>query len=385
MNSRPERRSVGSVPGVMLRGGTSRGLFLREADIPTDDPALRDALILELFGSPDPLQLAGIGGGKSHLSKLMIVEPSAREGVDVDYTFAQVGTTDAEVDWSRNNGNLGSAVGAYAIMEGLVEATEPTTSLTLFNTNTATLIEHVVPVEDGEPAVYGDYSIDGVPGTGAKIQATFLEPSGAVTGSLLPMGEPITTFSAAGRTVEASVVDSGTLGVSFRARDLGLTGTELPNQLAENEKVMAIIEEVRETIRADLELTEAKRSNPSAAIVSEPQSYDCSVDERVSAEDIDITARFISLQPHHAVSLTGGMSLVSSARIPGTIPNETIRSTSGATRIGHPKGTIELDVDVEFRDGEPTFNGVTYWRTFNPVFHGHVYYRYLNGLEAMQE
>lgn len=385
MNTVPDRQAVGSVPGVMLRGGTSRGLFLREADIPTTDPGLRDALILELFGSPDPLQLCGIGGGKSHLSKVMIVEPSNRSDADVDYTFAQVGTTDAEVDWSRNNGNLGSAVGAYAIMEGLVEAHEPETKVVLYNTNTGTYIEQLIPVEGGEPAIYGNYAIDGVPGTGAKIQATFIEPGGAVTGSLLPMGETISTFTVADQEIEASVVDSGTLGVAFRANDLGLTGTELPAELAENHRVMNIIEEVRETIRSELDLTTAKRSNPSAAIVSKPQSYTCSVDKSVSADEIDITARFISLQPHHAISLTGGMSLASSAKLHGTIPNEVITSDESLTAIGHPKGTIEIDVDVVTQDGESTVNGVTYWRTFNPVFHGNVYYRYINGLEALRE
>jgi 2-methylaconitate cis-trans-isomerase PrpF len=270
------------------------------------------------------------------------------------------------------------------MMEGIVEATEPATDLTLYNTNTGTYVDQRVPVVDGEPAVYGDYSIHGVPGTGAKVETTFRDPGGAVTGSLLPMGEPITTFEVGGRTVEASVVDAGTLGVTFRAADLGLSGTELPDELAANADLLATIEEVRDRIRADLGLEHAERSNPSAAVVSGPQSYDCSVDRRVAADETDITARFFSLQPHHALSLTGVMSLTTATRIPGTIPNEFVRSTDGtAVRIGHPKGTITIEADVS-AGSPPHVHGVTYGRTMCPVFDGRVFYRYEGELEALR-
>ena len=367
----------------MIRGGTSRGVFLREADLPPEGE-LRDALIVELMGSPDPLQLNGVGGGKSHLSKVMIVDPSDRPDADVDYTFGQVSVTEPDVDWTRNNGNVGSAIGSFAILDGIVPAAEPVTELTLYNTNTDTYVDQKVPTVDGEPAVYGDYAIHGVPGTGAKIETTFREPGGGVTGSLLPMGERVTTFEVDGRELEASVVDAGTLGVSFRAADLGLAGTELPEELAANADVLETIETVRDEIRAELGLEHAKRSNPSAAIVSEPQSYDCSDDGRVEAADVDVTVRFISLQPHHAASLTGGMSLSTATRIPGTIPNEFVADTSGTSvRLGHPKGTTTIDADVT-GDPEPHVAGLTYWRTMCPVFRGQVYNRYQGGLESLR-
>lgn len=383
MTTGHQLNSLGSIEATMIRGGTSRGLFLRERDLPADGDR-RDELVLELLGSPDPLQLNGVGGGKSHLSKVMIVEPANRPDADVDYTFGQVSVTEAEVDWSRNNGNVSSAVGPFAILDGIVPPTEPVTELTLYNRNTGTYVDQRVPIDDGEPAIYGDYAIDGVPGTGAKIETRFREPGGAVTGSLLPMGEPVSTFSVDGREVEASVVDSGTLGVSFRAADLGLSGTELPDALAASEDVLTVIEKVRDQIRAELGLEHAKRSNPSAAIVSEPQSYDCSVDDRVEASEIDVTARFVSLQPHHAVSLTGGMALSTATRIPGTIPNEVVRTTEGTrVRIGHPKGTIAIDAEVE-SGADPHVVGITYRRTMCPVFRGQVYYRYLGGLETLR-
>ena len=375
--------SLGHVDATMIRGGTSRALFLRDSALPAED-RLRDALVLELMGSPDPLQLNGVGGGKSHLSKVMIVEPGDRPDADVDYTFGQVSVTEASVDWSRNNGNVTSAVGPFALMQGIASPTEPATDLTLYNTNTGTYVDQRIPVEDGEPAIYGDYSIHGVPGTGAKVETTFREPGGAVTGSLLPMGEPITTFEVDGRTIEASVVDSATLGVTFRAADLGLAGTELPDDLAADDDLLATIETVRDRIRADLGLEHAQRSNPSAAVVSGPQSYDCSVERRVSADETDVTARFFSLQPHHAISLTGGMSLATATRIPGTIPNELVRSTEGPdVTIGHPKGTITLGTDVS-PGNPPHVEGVTYGRTMCPVFDGRVYYRYRDGLEALR-
>lgn len=377
--------ALGAVRATMLRGGTSRGLFLHADELPVDPGPTRDALVCELLGSPDPLQLNGVGGGKSHTSKVMLVGPTDRAGADLEYTFGQVSVTEAEVDWTRNNGNLASALGAFAVREGLVDAVEPRTEVTLYNTNTGTYVEQSVPVVDGAPAVYGDYHIDGVPGTGAPVETTFRDPGGAVTGALLPLGAPRSTFEVDGRELEVSVVDAGTLGVAMRAEDLGLTGTELPATLEGRTDVLATIEDLRGQIREALDLTEARRSNPSAAIVSAPQSYETSDGGRVDADDIDLTVRYVSLQPHHAASLTGSMTLTTSAMLPGTVPNGVadLRGQSTVT-LGHPKGTLAIDVEVTDGD-EPQVERVTYRRTICPVFRGEVYYRYLGPLTALRD
>ncbi|MFB6160189.1 MAG: 2-methylaconitate cis-trans isomerase PrpF family protein [Haloferacaceae archaeon] len=378
--------SFGRIEGTLVRGGTSRGLFLREDQLP---PAgdVRDALLVELFGSPDPIQVDGIGGGKSHTSKAMIVEPSGREGVDVDYTFGQVEVEEPTVAWGANCGNLTAAIGVYALLEGMVPATEPATELRLYNTNTGTTVDQTVPVRDGEPDVYGEFAIDGVPGAGARIDSSFLDPAGP-DGSL-PTGEATETLDADGDPVEASIVEVTNPNVFVRAADLGLSGTELPAAIEADDDLMARIERIRGHAARRLGLVDdpaaAARVTPEVPflqIVSEPQSYDCSIDDRVEASEVDVTGRIMSNQhPHHAYAMTGAMCLGAAARLPGTIPNEILGPGTGEVRIGHPKGRVAVGVDVE---GD-TVNSVTMRRTARPLFHGDVYYRYVGELESLRE
>lgn len=374
----------GSVPGVLIRGGTSKGLFVRENDLPEPGP-VRDELLLELFGSPDPLQVDGIGGSRSHTSKLMIVSPSDRDQYDVEYTFAQIGVTEPDVDWSKNCGNLTSAIGTFAVLEGLVPADGDAADLTLYNTNTDTVVEQTVPLDGDEPDVYGDYSIDGVPGTGARIDTTFVRPGGGVTGLLLPTGNPTDEIQVDGDTLEVSLVDATNLVLYIRASDLGMTGTELPDEIEARPNLLETFRGARETVRDVLGLEDAKKSNPSIGIVSEPQSYECSVDRSVDAADIDVTTRWISLQPHHAVGMTGAMCIGAASRVPGTLPNQYARQRGDSLTLGHPKGTVTVDVDVTVSDGEATVESITNRRTARPLVHGRVYHRHLDELEQLRE
>jgi len=171
----------------IVRGGTSKGIFLRENDLPKDR-ALRDRVILAVFGSPDLRQIDGLGGADVLTSKLAVIGPPTREDADVDYTFAQVSFTDAFVDRKGNCGNISSAVGPYAIDEGLVAAKEPFTDVRIHLTNSGSILTAKVPVYEGKAAVQGDYAIDGVPGTGARIDLDWSGVCGAVTGKLLPTG-----------------------------------------------------------------------------------------------------------------------------------------------------------------------------------------------------
>jgi len=334
-------------------------------------------MILELFGSPDPLQLNGIGGGKSHTSKLVAV--AGDEKYDIRYTFAQVGVEQAEVDWSKNSGNVASAVGPAAIQFGLLETEPSVTEITIRNTNTGTIIDQRVPVTDDAPAILGEYSIDGVPGTGAKIETTYLDPGGSVTGHLLPASSSTTTLDVDGE-LQVSIVDIGSLIIFVRAADLGLEGTELPGELESRSQVLDRLEGVRSVIRERLNLTDAKRSNPALGIVSPPQSYACTVDRTVASEDIDVTARFISLQPHHAISMTGAMCLGAATRIPGTIPADVAERDSAEITIGHPKGTVTVNVDIDTGENEPVVRSATYFRTACPLAKAEIYYRKIGQL-----
>lgn len=385
MSETSDAALLGSVEGTLIRGGTSRGLFFRDAELPDAGP-VRDALLIELFGSPDPIQVDGIGGGNSHTSKAMIVEPSDRANSDVDYTFGQIAIDEPTVAWDANCGNLTAAIGVYALREGMVPATEPETEVTLYNTNTGTRVDQTVPVRGGEPDVYGEFVVDGVPGTGARIDSAFLDPAGRH--GVFPTGEPRETLPIDGDSIEVSIVDITNLTVFVRAADLGLSGTELPGRIAGDEELMARLERVRGHAAARLGLVDdpgkAAQESPELPflqLISEPQSYDCSIEDTVAANELDLTGRMLSNQhPHHAYAMTGAMCVGAAAHLPGTVPNEFLEERADELTVGHPKGTVTVGVDVERGQVE----SVTMRRTARLLFEGSLYYRYVDELEALR-
>lgn len=378
----------GSVEGRLVRGGTSKGFFVTEAEFPDVDGELRDTLLLEMFGSPDPLQVDGIGGGISSTSKFMLVGESDRDGVDVDYTFGQVAVEQPAVDWSGNCGNLTSAIGTYALKEELVAVDGDPTTVTLYNTNTDTHIEQSIPIDEGTPTPYGDYAIDGVPGTGARVDSKFYDPGAAVFDSLIPTGNFRDTITVKGDEYEVSLVDATNPCVFVRAADLGLSGTELPEELNEQPDVLETLELIRGTVCEELGLVDdaadARNERPTipfVAFVSKPQSYEDSIGGSVDADDIDLTARVITTQsPHHAYAMTGAMCLAAAAQLKNTIPNEVSRATTESVTIGHPKGEITVGVDAS----ETAIESVTVGRTVRELMRGSTNYRYVDGLEQLR-
>jgi len=397
MNTSRDSELQGHVNGLLMRGGTSKGLFVRKEDLPIQPGhELFEAFLLELFGSPDPLQVDGIGGSHSHTSKIMMVSPTDRDDADVEYTFGGVGVKNPVIEWGGNCGNLTAAVGAFAIREGLVEVTHPTTTVTLYNTNADGRIEQDVPVtESGVPRIYGDYHIDGVPGTGARVDSHFLDPAGGVLDSALPTGNVVDTIEVEGESLDVSLVDVTNVIVYVRAEDVGMTGTELPEEMRNTEGLLDRFERIRGAACVELGLVDDPADAeteypifPHLAVVSEPQSYDCSVDRHVDAADIDITARVISMQdPHHAYAMTSGLCLGAAARIPGTIANEFVRNPDEEwTTIGHPKGTMSVGAILRDADEDEEIDveRVSIGRTVRPIMIGSAYYRYVNGLEALR-
>ena len=385
----------GAVRGRVIRGGTSRGLFVRERDLPVaPDDDLVDPLALELFGSPDPIQVDGIGGSHSHTSKLMIATSSDRPGIDVDYTFGQVAVNRPVVDWGGNCGNLTGAIGTFGLLEGMVDPVAPETAVTLYNTNTDTVVDQTVPVVDGAPAVDGDYHIDGVAGTGARVDSTFRDPAGGVFGALLPTGNRVDELDVGGEPIAVSVVDVANPCVFVRAADLGLDGDELPAELSGTPGLLDRLERIRGTVCARLGLVDRAAAaadesptTPFIAMVAPPRSYERSDGGTVAADDVDVTARIVTTgTPHHAYAMTGAMCLAAAARLPGTIPNEVVRRPVPEDRvtIGHPKGTIAVGVDATLDGDEPVVESVTVSRTARPILTGEVYYRYVNGLERLR-
>ncbi|MGC8874370.1 MAG: 2-methylaconitate cis-trans isomerase PrpF family protein [Chloroflexia bacterium] len=329
------------IPCVLMRGGTSRALFVMRNDLPAD-PALRDRVILRMFGSPDVRQIDGIGGADPLTSKLAIIGPPTRPDADVDCTFAQVSIDRPFVDYAG---------------EGLVDAVEPTTRVRIHQTNTRCILVAEVPVVNGKAAVEGDCHIDGVPGTGACIRLDFSRTAGAVTGRLLPTGSPRDMLLLPdGTSIEASVVDAGTPTVFVRARDLGLTGMEMPAEIDADPALRARIEQIRGTAAANLGIVDvwheaAERSPylPFFALIGEVESGPARTTDRAEyAADVDFTARVLfMLRTHKAYPVTGAVATGAAARIPGTVVYELARPESrerSSVRIGHPAGVLEIAV-----------------------------------------
>ena len=367
-------------PAVFMRGGTSRAIVFHEKDLP-DDQTGRDAVFLKALGSPDPngRQLDGLGGGISSLSKIAVVAPSARADADVDFTFAQVGVTDETVDYVGTCGNISSAVGPFAVDEGLVRADEGVATVRVYNTNTGKTYHARFPVEDGAAGVSGGYELPGVSGSGAQITLEFMDPGGAATGKLLPSGNAVDTFEIEGvGRVEASMVDATNPMVFVRAGDIGLTGGEGPGLIDAQVEVMVNLEQIRAeaAVRMGLardrrEASESVQAVPKVVLVAPPLEYIDLKGEIIAADDCDIAARIVSMgKTHRAFALTGAMCLAVAARIPGAVVHEAARGGAGDIRLGHPSGVQTINAVVKETPEGPRAEKVIVYRTARRLMEG---------------
>lgn len=375
----PEPALQRRVRCTIMRGGTSKGVFFQKKDLPAD-VELRDRVLLAAFGSPDARQIDGLGGANSLTSKAAIIAPSSREGVDVDYTFAQVSIDKPLVDYRGNCGNISSAVGPFAIDAGLVSVREPLTTVRIFNTNTEKIIEAAVPVADGCAAVDGDCEIAGVPGSGAQIKLTFVDPGGAVTGRLLPTARQRDTITVPGLgQLDVTMVDAGNPAVIFRAQDAGLTGMETPDEMEARGDILALFEQIRSQAAARMGLVEdAARATaqspavPKVAAVAPPHRYQSSDGRPIEAQEMDLLARTMSMQrPHRAYAITGAIALGAAATLPESVVASVLGPAFGKTgrlRIGHPMGTMPVEVQAH-----GSAMHVTILRTARRIMDGSVY------------
>jgi methylitaconate Delta-isomerase len=352
-----------TIPAAIVRGGTSKGVFLRADDLP-DDPAVRDRIILAVFGSPDPRQIDGLGGADPLTSKVAIIGKSARSDADVDYTHGYVGVETGIVDYEGNCGNISQAVGPYAVDEGLVPVSEPVTSVRIFNTNTHKLMVAEVPVLAGRAVSEGDCSIHGVPGTGARILVSFIDAVGSKTGRLLPTGNLTDVIHLGdGGTVEASLVDVAAPAVFIRAADLGMTGFELPSELTRRPDILKRMQAVRAEAAVMMGLapdrSRVSPAIPKIGVVASPSEFRTISGEAVAASACDLVARTLALGAlHKAYSVTGGLCLSAAASIEGTVVNQArsrAADAGGTVRIGHPSGVSDYVVQV-VRDAQGAYS-----------------------------
>ncbi len=377
-------RGFRKIPCVIQRGGTSKGVYLHEKDLP-EDPEIRNKVILAIFGSPDIRQIDGLGGADPLTSKCAIIGPPERSDADVNYTMAQVDITKPILDFRGNCGNISSGVGPFAIDEGLVPVKEPETVVRIYNTNTKKILKAYVQTIDGKSNYIGDYAIDGVPGTGSKILLDYSETAGAATGKLLPTGNPsdIIHVPSIGE-IEISIVDAGNPMCFIKPEVLGLSGIEGPldqdviRLLDKIEIIRGIAAKmigfVDDPSRARFE----SPAGPMIAFVSEPKDYISFTDGKmVRAEEVDFVSRcFFMQEMHKTYPGTGTVCTGVAALIEGTIVNRVCSPRAMERKtvcIGHPSGTISIEVEVEKTKDGFKLKKAAFGRTSRRIMEGFVY------------
>lgn len=375
------------LPAVFMRGGTSKAIVFKRDDLPQDRGSWDD-IFLAAIGSPDPSgrQLDGMGGGVSSLSKVCVVGPSSRPDADIDYTFAQVLVKEKRVDYSGNCGNMSSAMGPFALDEGLVDASGTEAVVRIHNTNTRKIIRSRFALDDGLAAVDGDLAIPGVSGTGAPVRLEFLNPGGATTGKLLPTGNVVDLLEVPGvGRIAVSMVDAANACVFVRAADVGLTGIEMPEALDANREIMAKLGAIRLAasvamgIEKNPEDAAKKTTVPFVGFVAEPRQAKSLSGETIDAADIDLTGRMLSSgQTHRALPLTASLCMAVAARLEGSIVNQVARKSADSEaplRIGMPSGVLVVAATVKHDDGKWVAEQGAFYRTARRLFEGAVYVR----------
>ncbi|MDT0378173.1 PrpF domain-containing protein [Streptomyces sp. DSM 42041] len=370
------------VPAVLMRGGTSRGLFFHERDLP-EDHALREAFILAAYGSPDAArrQVDGVGGATSSTSKVAVISDGREQGVDVLYEFGQVAIDRSLIDRRGNCGNLSSGVGPFAVDEGLVVPTDPVTVVRLLNVNTGKLIVAHVPTRDGRFDPVGDFSLPGVPGTGSRIRLDYVDPGGAVTGAVLPTGNPVDDLTVPGvGTVPVSLVDAANPLLFVHWDAFGLNGTEGPDEIDSDPDLLRRLEAVRAhgAVLAGIadtpeQATEEAPSVPKLTLVGKPRDYLTTAGTVQKGSETTVRASMMSMgKVHRAYALTGGICTAVAAAVPGTLVADATADDDGECRIGHPAGVLPLRADVR-REGDTwQAAAVTAYRSARRLMEGRV-------------
>jgi 2-methylaconitate cis-trans-isomerase PrpF len=369
----------------IMRGGTSKAVFFLQNDLPADEE-LRDRVIRRIFGAPDVREIDGLGGADPLTSKLAIIGPPSRKDCDVDYLFGQVNMVEPMIDYVGNCGNISSAVGPFAIDEGLVRAVEPVTTVRIHQVNTHRVIIAHVPVKNGKAEVEGQHVILGVPGTGAKIMLDFADSAGSITDKLLPSGNVIDFLYVEGEgKFEVSLVDAANPLVFLRASDLGLTGAESPQEIDSRAELLEKIEKLRSLAAQKIGLVDDWRKAtrerpyvPFVALCAPPVSYpEWTTGNQVDESSIDLSVRLLFMQKmHKTFPVTGAICTVAASMIPGTIANQVARPgivERGEVRIGHPAGIMVPSGEVKEEKGAFVLKKAAVDRTARCLMRGYAF------------
>lgn len=372
-----------SIPCSVYRGGTSRGLFFHQQDLP-DNLEARNTIFLHAIDAYNPSQINGLGSGTSHSSKVVVIGPSTKPDVHIEYTFYQIGIGSPVVDDKGTCGNLMAAVGAFAVNEGLLDCNPNATVVTVsvLNTNINRYVEIDVPVENGRAKVTGDYLMPGIVTLGSKYSVNIMHPGGAKTDKTLPLGitSKITTMN---KTYDISFVDVVNPFVYVAAQHFGLTGTEQWDQVTANNERIDSLNEIRDKAAVAVgfastpkEAKELAPAVPKIAMVAAPQDYTTTSGKQINAEEIDVLAKMVSMEQLHRTFAGSGLyNLAAATVLPGTIPNQianiSYEGEQQLIRIGHPDGIAE--VRVSLTEDETDVVSVGLERTARQIMKGEVF------------
>jgi 4-oxalomesaconate tautomerase len=351
-----------AIPCLVLRGGTSKGLYFHARDLP-EDVATRDAVLLAAMGSPDVREIDGMGGGHPLTSKVAVINASTRPGIDVDYLFLQVWPDRAEVSDNQNCGNLLAGVGPFALEEGLVAAGGAVTNVHIWMENTESAAVAHVETPGGDVNYAGAAHIDGVPGTSAPIPIEFLDVAGSTCGALLPTGHPMDEVDG----VNVTCIDNGMPVVCLRAEDVGVSGYEEPAELEANPALCEKVEQIRLAAGRMMNLGDVTNKTVPKVTLLAP------------AKDggVVTTRTFIPKKVHEAIGVFGAVSVATACLIPGSVAFELaglgVSEGSRTLDIEHPTGYFSVTLEVAVNDGVVAVLSAALLRTARLLMRGDVF------------
>ncbi|MBE3906159.1 2-methylaconitate cis-trans isomerase PrpF [Vibrio parahaemolyticus] len=363
-NNTPNQMSQIKVPATYMRGGTSKGVFFNLEDLPSEAQVAgeaRDKLLLRVIGSPDPYgkQIDGMGGATSSTSKTVIVSRSSRDDHDVDYLFGQVSIDKPFVDWSGNCGNLSAAIGPFAIHAGLIPQERipenGIVTVRVWQVNISKTILVHVPIVNGFVQETGEFELDGVTFPAAEIQVDFVDPADG-EGSMFPTGNLVDDLVVPDvGTFNATFINAGIPTIFIDAESIGYQGTELQDDINNDDAALAMFESIRAHgalkmgLISELEEAQTRQHTPKIAFVSKPKSYQSSSGKAVNESEIDVLVRALSMgKLHHAMMGTAAVAIASAACVPGTLVNLAVGGgEKESVTFGHPSGTLKVGAQAK--------------------------------------
>ncbi len=348
-----------AIPCLVLRGGTSKGLYFHARDLPADEET-RAAVLLAAMGSPDPRQIDGMGGGHPVTSKVAVISKSTHPDADVDYLFLQVVVNEARVDTSQNCGNILAGVGPFAIEEGIVKPAGAETDVRIHMVNTKSLAVARVQTPEGRVRYSGGARIDGVPGMHAPIPIDFLDVAGSSCGALLPTGKARDVVQG----IEVTCIDNGMPVVVIRAADLGKTGYETPEELEKDAVLKHTVESIRLDAGQMMNLGDVtQKIIPKMCLIAAPRDGGA-----VS------TRTFIPHRVHEAIGVFGAVSVATACVMPGSVAEGIAKvADTSNIEVEHPTGYFTVSMDVSVKNGAVHVRRSALLRTARLLMRGEVY------------